>query len=846
MSSLAHLLRVGITKAGEKNPKWSEVFADYMVSTMEDIVFGAALAGLLYNLAEFAKRAGDSSFSWSEIVPRQWLDVVQKNEVSRAVNLTTKLSVGVGLDAESQTSGQLATIFCSLHLEDEQRNSISPPPKAYLPLKELRLREDTIFPNGAMARGDVTRAYHDLWHGTDERQGFRECVIALKAAHEDLGSIKEAYLNSLLNLLERYSWCIPAGVQNDCADISLYHHSRMSAALATCLITRDQIEIEKMVRFSNNFDEPVVLLVGGDFSGVQDFIYTITSRGATSALRGRSMYLQLLTDIVTRYILTEIGLPLTNIIYVGGGYFYFLAPISARPMIDEAQEYISRVLLHHHQGGLYLAIAQESLYLNQFQGKKLTKKWKNLTQALQLQKQRRFSELGVDMTHLLFDPLEQGGNEEKLCVVCGREHPGTKPIEHLGNIRKCPACHKFEALGKDLRQARYLFLNEVDRLSLPHRDDPAGDYETILKHFGYQAGLYEKLPIPASTTSYCEALALNDETLDTLRPTSNQAIGRYFLVNVVPKLTEVEREKLKDKINDLPEISNPDDLPIKPFEAMAFQSTGVKRLGVLRMDIDDLGRIFSTGLGEKANLVRIAALSFSISLFIEGWIQQIAKTSNDEPGRALIYSIYSGGDDLFFVGAWHLLPHLAEIINSDLSRFVAHHKGIHLSGGIVLIPNKYPLYQAAGDVSETEHAVKSNPGKNALNFLQQTIPWSRFEEVKTRQQELVELDNRDVPRSLIKLLVQLYVEYQKTQDGWLSQGGSIGHSGQPQVYWGRGHWHSAYRLTRLAEQVGRQDEEIRKKITRMHSELRSENFRNIEWIGLAACWAELLVSADIY
>jgi CRISPR-associated protein Csm1 len=169
-------------------------------------------------------------------------------------------------------------------------------------------------------------------------------------------------------------------------------------------------------------------------------------------------------------------------------------------------------------------------------------------------------------------------------------------------------------------------------------------------------------------------------------------VGRRFLVNVTPRLTRQTYLDFKDRVEKLTFVAaDGESPPVKPFEIMAYQAEGIKRLGVLRMDVDNLGQIFSTGLGAGANLARVGALSFSMSLFFEGWVEQIAEGLNAEEGaKDLIYAIYSGGDDLFFVGAWHLMPELAERISRDLARYSGFHPGIHLSGGIALAGSKYP------------------------------------------------------------------------------------------------------------------------------------------------------------
>ena len=120
-----------------------------------------------------------------------------------------------------------------------------------------------------------------------------------------------------------YTWSVPAASYRSEPDISLFDHSRVTAAIASCLCDLDDNTIQQLLA-SNNSGQPndeivVACLLEGDISGIQRFIYTITARGATSALRGRSFYPQLLTDAAARYILHKYDLTVANLIYSGGG-----------------------------------------------------------------------------------------------------------------------------------------------------------------------------------------------------------------------------------------------------------------------------------------------------------------------------------------------------------------------------------------------------------------------------------------------------------------------------------------------------------------------------------------------
>ena len=100
-------------------------------------------------------------------------------------------------------------------------------------------------------------------------------------------------------------------------DISLYDHARSVAAIAVCL------------REAHQQAEPF-LLIQGDISGVQSFLYKLASpdeaKNTAKRLRGRSLFLVLLAETVARYYMRALNLPPTNLLYCGGGHFSILAP----------------------------------------------------------------------------------------------------------------------------------------------------------------------------------------------------------------------------------------------------------------------------------------------------------------------------------------------------------------------------------------------------------------------------------------------------------------------------------------------------------------------------------------
>lgn len=849
-----------------------------------------ALAGLLHDIGKFAQRAGEKGTrTWDaeaqrdykyfhalltsdfieKYVPEAWRIPVKLaaaghhrpgKRAETILALADHLSAGERADlADDQRAAQprqLLSIFCSTTAD-----GLTAPGQVYWPLRPLKVgvgeKKENLFPSQAKEDSQVWSTYESLW------EGFCQEAAALRDHHQPAGDLA-AYLENLLDILQRYTWCMPSAYYRARPDISLHDHDRMTGALCAILndSTLNDEGLKALLAAPQESDDTVALLVGGDLSGVQDFIYTISARGATSALRGRSFYLQILTDVVVRYILLALDLPATNVIYAGGGNFYLLARPGDGVKLVEIQKRISQVLFYHHRGDLYMALAELPLQSRDFFHNRLSNAWGELNERLQRAKLQRFAELGHALVNL-FQPIGHGGNLEAQCQVCGQEHadthidPKTQKGTEEDGVRKCPPCLAYEELGETLRQAEYLVLTEMPPIALPDfTDSPLpGSYQAVLQCFGFalQFGSAGNLAAHADSKRSI-ILAFSENAREELSRRSNQTIihGRRFLVNVTPLISEKEIKELRSLgLQDLPAVGS-----TKPFHAMEAQSQGIKRLGVLRMDVDNLGQLFSKGLGEYSSLSRVASLSFAVSLFFEGWVDVLAVQMNekDKKGNRL-YSVYSGGDDLFFVGAWDAIVELARQVRVDLADYAAGHPGIHASAGIALIDGKYPLYQAARDahhaLEQAKHlrwwgvnqVVKK---KDAISFLGQTLPWLQFGLADCTEKNihtahalmhmLVSYREKDktTANQLIRRLAALHLQYQQAEDDRRRAGSDVNRSGKPQSVWGPWNWLGFYSLSRMVKQ--HPDPAVRE----LRDQLKADDFRSITWMGLAARWAELL------
>lgn len=856
-----------------------------------------ALAGLLHDVGKVKLRTGEpgASRTWDDEakqdygrlhalltydVAGNWLppfadrDAVKNwaaqhhrpiNREHYLVRLADRLSSGERdkLEKEDEVANQpkqLLSIFCVVHADDQ-----NVPDPLYWPLRPLDLDEnataDNWFPAKEWDKDNVQRRYKDLWDKLNKQ------ALDLREAHAKGGDL-ETYLENLLYLMQRYTWSVPSAYYYSLPDISLYDHSRMTAALAAVLgdLALSDEELRALAQAPQESDAPVALLVGGDLSGVQDFIYTITDRGATSALRGRSFYLQLLTEAAARYILRRLDLPITNLIYAGGGNFYLLARATDTEDLNRIRQDLSRILYNHHQGDLYLAVAGLPLKAWDFFAGRISSKWQELGELLQAVKNQRFSELPASDLARLFEPQGHGGNEEKQCSVCGREYDDVHQDKNNPEVRKCNACESFEEeLGDPLRKARYLVWDFEPQLPTPPNEvtssNTSSSWKAVLKNLGLHVHIEETLEGLHEPKGRRLILALDEKSLNTLKPTAQIAVGRRLLVNVTPLVTAEDVFKYGEEYRRRTGQSLREGA-VKPFELLSMQAKGIERLGVLRMDVDNLGQLFAQGLGEKATLSRVAALSFAISLYFEGWVGVLAqkrnRQKNDRGDLDRLYAIYSGGDDLFFVGAWDEVVELAREIRRNLTPYAAKHPGIHTSAGIVLIGGKYPLAQAAQDAGRAEEAAKRHKWwdnsttahtKDSICFLGRVLPWRRFGLEKSAEvsfetaydalaflEDLLEKQNAS--RSLIRTLLRLDERYHEAMQARRRAGRDLGADQRPQPLWGPWNWLFEYQLARMQKMYEKQSE-TKKSLEALRKQMKEAFHQRIEWVGLAARWAEL-------
>jgi CRISPR-associated protein Csm1 len=659
--------------------------------------------------------------------------------------------------------------------------------------------------------------YPTLWRHFD---GAWESLPDASPAFHD----PDAFALAWLSLLRTYAWCVPAAAYADEPDVSLADHLQVTGALAACLWDLPEDALARLEADSSR-DEPVALLAGGDVSGIQRFLYTISSSGAAKSLRGRSAYLSLLCDAVAEYVRRGLELPPSNVLYSSGGHFYLLAPLSAVDQLPRLREEVTRVLLDFFGGDVAVVLEAIELLASDLKVDRnlprspLGERWRELGGKLRAAKQTLLREVARADPGKVFGPFGVGG-PEVFCVVCHSEPDQPQGLKDRGLSRpvpdvaeeaerKCSLCESFEELSRRIARAEYLVLRRVEP-----RTRGELKWHSVLTALGVELWLDKEDALMERHRDGDWVLRLNDLSLAAVRlPTGAvPVVASRFLPNFTPFQ---------------------DDGAIREMADLAQSSDGAPYFGALRMDVDNLGRLFSEGLGGRLSLSRLATLSRSLSTFFEGYLNRICEEL--DPGHAHLYLLYSGGDDLLAVGSWDKIVSLAERVREEFRRYTCHNPALTLSGGTSLHHEKFPLYQAAelaGGLLEAAKAwERDGRTKDAFNLWGQRLEWDALAWARQWHDSLTDwLDHDKVRRAFVFKLARIASMHDEIQNEFSRRRDLTEDQVRRRVRHERWLWTLVYYLVK-------ESAELQADLRRFQEELVHEG--RVRYLASLARWVEL-------
>lgn len=421
-------------------------------------------------------------------------------------------------------------------------------------------------------------------------------------------------------------------------------------------------------------DTGKLLFIGGDLSGIQSFIYSIISKYAAKNLKGRSFYLQLLADAAVLRLQKELGISDFNLIYSsGGGFFMFCGDSKENiEIIEKVRAEIELELFDKHGLELYFAIDYVAVEPEILFNKDLTKAWSELIEKTNVRKKQKFHKQLIGDFNKFFSPISTSelGIRDAITNEEIYSKKDAKPLsEESDNSYLKKITHFQIKLGKLLKSSEHLNY-KVGKIDL---DDPS----TI---FGVKFLLSKEPEIGYNN------LKINPDK------GSQSSNGIFYGGNHYP--------------------SDPKNHePITFDELAASAESGIKRLGILRMDVDNLGKLFIKGFGDHTHIAAYNELSSRLDGFFKGYLNQLVK-ENKYDNKVII--LYSGGDDLFIAGAYQAVLELSGDIRDTFQKWVGGSMQPGLSGGMAIVGGKFPVIKAAELAGDLEKKAKGFSRENEI------------------------------------------------------------------------------------------------------------------------------------
>jgi len=556
--------------------------------------------------------------------------------------------------------------------------------------------------NLPIPKADINSEYHSGW--------YSHIVQELKDGLKGI-LFEHPYLDSLLTLLETHISFIPSSTASaEEADISLFDHSKIAAAVSSCYseyFLANQISNLKKATFDEEkmiMQEKTFLLFSADLSGIQKFIYNIVSDDALKSLRSRSFFLEILMEHIMDELLDGCGLSRVNLIFQGGGHCYVLLPHTEEVLsfLSQFEKKMNDWMIHNFATGIYIAMAWVACSGNDLinepaQEAPYKRTFAEVNEKIALKKSNRYS---AEQIHTLNQANVFG---ERECKICGI-------TENLNSNGFCEWCDHFRTISNSILKDNLIMITTTKPISRK-----------------------EGLTLPSFNYEKVHLYFLQENDARSQLADSTQVLRVYSKNNPFTGVSYSTRVFVGD-YNSSPLL-----------DQMAKSHEGIQRISVFRGDVDNLGYTMLAGYERQSQnveeryrfvtLSRIAGLSRQLSLFFKYYVNQILAhpsknhLTNTPISKRDVMIVYSGGDDIFLIGQWQDTLEAALDIQESFFAFTG--GALTLSGGLGIFDVKHPVAVSSLEVASMEKTSKNQPEKNSLTLFksstEHTYGWEPFQ-----------------------------------------------------------------------------------------------------------------------
>jgi len=275
-------------------------------------------------------------------------------------------------------------------------------------------------------------------------------------------------------------------------------------------------------------------------------------------------------------------------------------------------------------------------------------------------------------------------NNETLCPYC--EKRKIKNSEE----KICEFCDKFVKIGQKLANNKFMAIGNIG------------------------IKIFKDLHISFANTPE----KLKGEIFDIVNDDKFRGYAKWEISSYVPK-NEDEILTFEDiaKMSVIEGIENGE------------RKRGVEALGILKADVDFMGKFIlgEAGIDVTASFAKFNFFSRLMNYFFSVYVPYMIRRK-----YPYIYTIFSGGDDLYVVGPWDMVIEFSREIREHFVRFCEHQ--MKLSAGYVMVKSNRPIDFVSRIVEEAENLAKNykpnqpfdEKEKNAIAIFGEVLSFDEF------------------------------------------------------------------------------------------------------------------------
>lgn len=464
------------------------------------------------------------------------------------------------------------------------------------------------------------------------------------------------------------------------------------------------------------------MLIIGDLSGIQEYLFDIAHEGGGQArrLRARSFFIQLLAECAALRVMRAINWTQNQVIFCGAGKFILDGPAittKERAALDAELAGISRWLLQNTAAQLRFSLALEHGIKETHDPSSPRDQFNSVMKSLQRAKLTAWSDIAVlngvwQSSVLVLDPLDSP------CALCRRRTAEINEELERTTRRVCARCHDDREIGKLLPDTRWVVVS-------------VGNSPGSSQVLNFEFSLRKETPKSGDFLIFTDA-----PPAPTVQGFNSDQIILRQLNRHIP----------------VDDHQHPTD-----FGDIASSARGDKLLGVLKADADSLGVIIDQTLKNAADLSPLAQLSRELDGFFAGALVKELQKSEWK----IIYTIFAGGDDLMLVGPWDVIvdfaAHVRKLFHGKFGQ-----RAMTLSAGVAFVKPRRPIKFAAEQAehllqqAKTEIAAGADVPKDQMAAFGQLWKWDDHEKIIGAGKQLAKwVDDGVAERGWIHTLLEL-------------------------------------------------------------------------------------------